>query len=134
MRVRVYRNLHNNLYSVRHKGRVIGYVRDLLLYNVKFIVSQAGRNRVLREQRKNVHAFVEGDIEIAPESFSCDPSEPIQNNVIGKRAIVGDEVRYNPYEGPDFIRRDNGSPIKEADVVLVTIYEGMFIVSLPTMN
>jgi hypothetical protein len=65
LRVEVYRNLHKDCYSVRalsgtNKGRVIGHVRSITLQNVSFVVQPAGRKRVLKEQRKNVHAFVRG--------------------------------------------------------------------------
>ncbi len=69
MKVRVYRNLHNGLWSVkcmerdhRHYGKVILHCEEIMLAHVKPVVSSAGRNRVLRERRKNVHAYLEGEI------------------------------------------------------------------------
>jgi hypothetical protein len=66
MRVRVYRNLHKNLYSVQRytkgKGwRVAFHVPEITLMDVEFSVSEAGRRRAIVEQRKNVHAFVIGE-------------------------------------------------------------------------
>lgn len=62
----VYRNLHNDMWSIRNAatGLVIGHALFVKLVNPKFIVREAGRQRVLQEQRKNVHAFVEGGIEM----------------------------------------------------------------------
>ena len=62
---RVYFNLHKRLFSVTQKNErnnwaVVGHTNYIELKNVKFIVSEAGRQRVLREKRKNVHAFLEG--------------------------------------------------------------------------
>lgn len=66
MKVEVYRNLHKNgiVYSIRDQKtkRVIGYSSNLTLKDVKFCVNQTGRERVLREKRKNVHAFIRGTI------------------------------------------------------------------------
>ena len=64
MKVRVYFNLHKKLLSVQTKvngsWKVIKHVFNINLTDVKFKVSEAGRQRVLREKRKNVHAFIEG--------------------------------------------------------------------------
>jgi hypothetical protein len=65
-RRRVYFNLHKKLLSVQAKvngqWKVINHVNRIDLCDVRFKVSEAGRQRVLRENRKNVHAFVEGDV------------------------------------------------------------------------
>ncbi len=88
MKVRVYFNLHKKLLSVQTKvnGRwkVIKHVFNINLTDVKFKVSEAGRQRVLREKRKNVHAFIEG-VEI--------------NDQVSQRA---QNVTYNPYKYEKF--------------------------------
>lgn len=67
-RVRVYRNLHTGTLSMQayipeKKGwRVVGHPDHVQLSNVKFVVREAGRQRVLKEKRKNVHAWIEGDL------------------------------------------------------------------------
>lgn len=90
MRVKVYFNLHKKTWSILHmtpKGwRLWGHSPRVILSDVRWKVSEAGRQRVLRERRKNVHAFAIGtlmDNENAPE---------------------GDfkPVRYNPYECTSF--------------------------------
>ena len=67
MKVDIYRNLHKDCWSVRSRersdyGRVVDHVHCAVIKNAKFVVSQAGRNRVLREKRKNVHAVVRGNL------------------------------------------------------------------------
>lgn len=67
MIVRVYRNLKHGraarpLYSIMVKGKVIAKEHRVLLSTAKFIVSEAGRQRVLRTKHKNVHAYVEGHL------------------------------------------------------------------------
>ena len=80
--VDVYWNLHRDLFSVRSRrrsdyGRVIGHVERFHLTDVSFVVNEAGRQRVLREKRKNVHAFVRGlwaeDAELRPVRVSYSP-------------------------------------------------------------
>lgn len=64
-KVRVYRNLNKKCLSVQSwvegKGwRVTDHVQQIFLDNASFSVSQAGRNRVLEQKRKNVHAYIIG--------------------------------------------------------------------------
>lgn len=98
-RVYVYRNLHRKCYSVKslRTGRVIGHVDEITLTNVEFRVSKAGRERVLREKRKNVHAGVVGYIAIASMHGEIIP------------------VKYNPYKFSGFVR-DDESIIKQAAI------------------
>lgn len=82
--VDVYRNLRDQCWSVRaihgpNKGRVIAHVHSLNLQDCEFRVSEAGRQRVLRERRKNVHACIRGTV-VASEA--------------GKYTLV----RYRPYD------------------------------------
>lgn len=65
MKVEAYRNLHNGCYSIRalegpEKGKVIEHVKSLVISEPEFIVQPAGRDKVRREHKKNVHAFVRG--------------------------------------------------------------------------
>lgn len=60
LKVEVYRNLTKNCFSVRQNGRIIFYERTVYLKDVTFVVRPGGRAQVLREKRKNVHAFVKG--------------------------------------------------------------------------
>ena len=59
-RVYVYFNLHKRMWSMRQSGKVIGHYHDLYLKDAKYLVSEAGRKRVLKEKKKNVHAGVSG--------------------------------------------------------------------------
>ena len=88
MRVAVYRNLHKGCFSVQHKGRVIAHVSEIALVDVEFRVSQAGRARVLKEGRKNVHAKVWGTI----------TQQKIEKDLT--------EVYYNPYKTETFVVGD----------------------------
>ena len=96
MRVRVARNLHKKLYSIRYKGKVIGYRKRVLLTNVRFLVSEAGRMRVLRDKRKNLHAFAEGDWVRRGGAFGIDEN--------GKDFPI--RVKYNPYVNESFVTQE----------------------------
>lgn len=67
MKVKVYFNLHKHCFSVvslekgDSYGKVVAHVSEIMLSEVKFKVSEAGRQRVLREKRKNVHAYCVGN-------------------------------------------------------------------------
>lgn len=100
-RVFIYWNLHRECWSVRCRGRVIAHVTRLTLERVQFRVSEAGRQRVLRERRKNVHAGVYGKV------VGIEPPEAPQG-------LKGTLVSYNPYRGPDFYDRATGEPVTAA--------------------
>jgi len=103
MRVQIYYNLHKKCLSVRHKGKVIKHADSVLLEDVKFRVQPAGRAKVLREKRKNVHAYLSGEL---AEGVSKD------TEWLPKR------VSYNPYKYETFVDRA-GNPVFEAETVLV---------------
>ena len=113
MKRRVYFNLHKHLFSVQEKvngqWKVVGHTDDITLYNVTFKVSEAGRQRVLKEKRKNVHAFVEGTL--SPSPLVCD------NPLI---------IRYNPYKSGSFTSGDFN--VKEAGAVRLLKKEGKPII------
>ena len=94
LRVRVYRNLHNGLYSVQHKGRVIAHVAELTLTGATFTVQPAGRAKVVATRKKLVHAFVNGVV--------ADEVQTLPNR-----------VSYNPYRAGHFATMD-GLPITAA--------------------
>ena len=102
--VDVYRNLQKGCWSVRQAGIVKYHTNYVFLRDVKFTVSQAGRNRVLREKRKNVHAFIRGTLAI-PKTM---PKE-IDNQFT--------PVTYNPYKHHAFIRTDTEYSVRTAEWV-----------------
>lgn len=106
MRVRVYFNLQKKLFSVvdTKTGRVVDHVSNLTLSNVRFTVRESGRQRVIKERRKNVHAFVVGDW----FRFPADTQEMVRDVHL---------VSYNPYKGPHFYDVLSGDAVHAADYV-----------------
>ena len=116
MKVDIYRNLNIPKddpckWSVldRSNRKVVDRVQTAHVKDVKFVVQPAGRKRVLEEKRKNVHAFIRG--ELTDDRFMA----------VGLIKVI-----YNPYESDHFIRTDTGEAIYKWDNVLFTIH-GAFI-------
>jgi hypothetical protein len=102
MKVFVYYNLHKKVFSVKalegkKKGLVIAHVKKISLEDVEFKVSEAGRQRVLREQQKNVHAGARG-------TWVVGANEP--------HSLT--QVTYNPYLYSTFVQADTLEPVYNA--------------------
>jgi len=102
-RVRVYRNLTTGNWSIQTKTpegwRVRGHATAVELTNADCNVSDAGRARVLRKQCKNVHAHIEGNIDL--------------HNMSGFPYGDADRISYNPYRAGTFTTSD-GEPVTGA--------------------
>lgn len=114
--VKVYRNLTRNVWSVMQNGKVECHAKYLVLKNAEFIVSESGRQRVLRDKKKNVHAFIRGYLSSAIESNLHDDK--------GRYPYYN--VTYNPYRYDSFVAVGNEEagpyinyeiPMKRADWV-----------------
>ena len=105
MRVEVYFNLHKKLFSVRDckTGRVVHHTQRIWIEDPVFVVRKAGRERVLREKKKNVHAFVRGTWFKVQSDFDV-------SRLIDHQAC-SDEVTYNPYKYDSFVTKHDAKPI-----------------------
>ena len=106
--VDIYWNLHKKCFSVKSRardsyGRVIAHAQNIGLTAVTLIVSDKGRQRVLREQRKNVHAYLRGTRTATPPAGTA-------------------PVAYNPYTHTTFMCADQ--PIHQAKTLTGTIHNG----------
>jgi hypothetical protein len=116
MKVFVYFNLHRKVFSVKAlegpmKGRVVAHLHDVLLADATFKVSEAGRQRVLRERRKNVHAGVKGDW--------LEGNDKTHSFVI----INGAAAVYNPYKYASFVHLYGEHPVTAAHLVALAVDE-----------
>lgn len=104
MKVRVYFNLHKKLLSVQTKvngvWKVIRHTDSIALSDVTFKVSERGRQRVIKNKRKNVHAYICGTVSDEPMNES------------GMVPII-----YNPYKFERFF--DGTGYIDTAEKVFV---------------
>jgi hypothetical protein len=115
----VYRNLHTGCWSVKalsgpKNGLVVLHAKEVLVAEPEFRVSESGRQRVLREQRKNVHAGVVGRVyqaTVLEERYATSPTvcvrvddAPDGEHYSGHEAYR--EVTYNPYKFDQFVYAD----------------------------
>lgn len=130
MRCFVYYNLHKAVWSVKaltgeYKGKVIIHASSIVLDECQFKVSEPGRQRVLKEQRKNVHAGIVGDIVSYegvmryPATITLKESQTITTGT--------QRVRYNPYTGPYFMA--GNTPVHYADNAVLTSERYVYISS-----
>ena len=118
--VEVYRNLHKQCLSVRQGGIVRCHAKDgICLKDAKFVVSEKGREKVRREKKKNVHAFVRG--------FVCNPRE-----TDGLLDFGWDSIFYNPYTC-DFFESD-GKEVEYARWVDVSAHSDRFVSQILAYN
>jgi hypothetical protein len=102
-----YRNLNNGLMSIRQKigssWLVVGHADNLIIQNPIFYVSEASRQRVIRTQKKNVHAYGCG-ILIGRSLESLPPLK---------------EIRYDPYRSSFFSWRDSDRQVERSDYLII---------------
>lgn len=112
--VDVYRNVNKKgvTYSIRQDGYVVAHADEVILLNAEFIVKEAGRKRVKKTGRKNVHAWVRGDI--------------VKTRVAPDRSRLRAKVVYNPRRNDSFVLKGNKLIIKTAPLVILN-GEGVFV-------
>jgi len=119
-KVEVYWNLHKKCWSIRHAhGKLIAdrpHRSYLEMEDVTWVVQQGGRERVLREGKKNVHAFARGTL-IETKGFTRHKRQ-------GRGRAVS--VTYNPYKHSTFMCRstypgvNESRPLRKSQVGLFT--------------
>ncbi len=104
LRVEAYWNLRRKTWSIRYKGRVIAHKTALTLRDVTWVVQPAGRDRVRRERRKNVHAMARGTVHMPKHP------DPVQWN----RYCAS--ITYNPYKHDQFVYCEDDHPIRKSQM------------------
>lgn len=102
----IYYNLHKKCFSVKFQGKVIAHLDKIHCINCEFRVSEKGRQRVLREKRKSVHAYVVCD------SYIAEPDNEPFYGAIG-------QIYYNPYKYETFVDEFH-EPVFQSNNVLLT--------------
>ena len=95
-KVRVYWNLHKDVWSVRSckSGLVIDHKPHMTIRDGYFSVWKSGQKRVREEGKKNVHAFAVGYIyDKGGISIKAKPN------------VDWDRVKYNPYTDDYFMHQ-----------------------------
>ena len=121
IRVQVYWNIQQHRFSVVDlaTGRVIPdlHPESLVLRDATFVVQRAGRERVRRERRKNVHAFVRGVL------WTGEPPEAAWQG-----------VAYNPYVDDRWTDREARKGVVAAKWARLTNDQGKAVVHYDTLT
>lgn len=101
-RVNVYVNLHNGLFSIQcSKSKlVLCHSPSVTLRECTFHISQKGRARAVKEQKRNVHAHVSGIF------VGIDLNDPTPTELI---------VSYNPFTSAHFYNVLDGEEVRHTD-------------------
>ena len=99
--VRVFKNLKYGCYSIMQRGVIKASAKQVRLSDVEFRVRESGRQRMLREQRKNVHAFAVGHL--------VDYVHPGDERELAPMAGRG--AFYDPYRYPSFVDCETKAPV-----------------------
>ena len=104
----VYYNLHRECWSVRQGGKIVDHTHSIMLKDCRYLVGKAGRKRVLREKRKNVHAGVSG--------YVVDLIPACRQHT---------QLTYNPYRHTTFVSvQDPFDSVKHSDYAALTSGNG----------
>ena len=107
----VYYNLRKKCWSLRSgkDRKVYAHARLVRMIDVKPKVSEKGRQRVLANRVKNVHAGLQGSV----VEHSNEP-HPV-DDFLGM-----EEITYNPYKYKTFVYVDDEQPFNGADFALLS--------------
>ena len=102
-------NLHTHTWSQKDRKnmRIIGHPKEAVVLEVCFIVGLKSNERVRREKRKNVHAFVRG-------THGTEFARFLASSLVDDK---WKEVTYNPYKHTSFMCQ--AEPVNRADAVLL---------------
>ena len=108
---KIYRNLRNKCFSVlkyneEKKGyRLFAHINRAILTDVDSKVYESGRQKVLKEKQKNVHAFMLAKYYV-----------PIPED---RHVLFSEEIYYNPYEQNTFTEGKSGSVFTGCEFALL---------------
>jgi hypothetical protein len=57
----IYRNLHTGGFSIKLRGKVVDRSNSFIANDISFKINEIGRQRVIMERQKNVHAYIVAD-------------------------------------------------------------------------
>lgn len=134
MRIRLYRNLspqyrQQQAWSIMamegpKKGKVVDVVDGAVIRDARFLVSEAGRQRVVRDRVRNVHAFVEGQL---AKTFALDS---LRKDVDGEGLMPGSgvtvRISYDPYHPRGLMFREDCMETVSSSVLVVAAPRGVY--------
>ena len=136
-RVKVYYNLQKDCLSVidAETGLLYCHAHRVELHNAKFRVQLAGRNRVVKEKRKNVHAYIVGDChdigEVSKERYHLVRGKVESYDIcqcegtmwceecVPESAEQFRHATYNPYKYDTFVDDVSGESLFKSERVVI---------------
>jgi len=119
-KVFVYKNLHKDCWSIKQGGLVKAHTEEIRLWDCSFKVNPQGRKKVIKEQRKNVHAGIVGYI---------DEMSDLEIHDTQKRYYQEEfrEVTYNPYRYDSFVDKTTEKPIYYSQSASLTQHQVLVV-------
>lgn len=105
--VRVFLNPVHNCYTIMQGFRVLASARQVRLRDATFTVRETGRQKMLQEGKRTIHAWINGilvDYTHVEEARELD-------------SLAGREVGYNPHRVASFTDREDQQPVTHARLV-----------------
>lgn len=99
--VRVFKNLKHGCYSIMQRGVIRASARVVRLSDVEFRVGEKGRQRMIRDKRRNVHAFAIGRLVDYVHPDDARDIAPLE----GRGAF------YDPYRFGFFVDAETQAPL-----------------------
>jgi hypothetical protein len=136
MRVNVYRNIKQkpSLLSIRCavSGLVLGHAYHAELTSCRYVVQTSGQQRTRDTKQRNVHAWIEGNLEYVTDYAPLKgreldanvlhiTSEEVQivRDVTEDSSSVFKRVTYNPYDNDTFILKGTDIPILTSEAASI---------------
>lgn len=115
---KMYWNLHKNCWSVKpvYRGAKVAHATLVEMEDVRLVVQPAGRERVRREGKKNVHAYAKGRLEKSV-FYPYDMYEVTELSRLAQAKGMR-RLTYNPYVTDTFVDLETGAPVLRAAKVL----------------
>lgn len=110
MQGNMYEQYEKTFYTIKPENKnrtlVLAHGNGIMLTGASFVVRESGRQRVLKEKRKNIHAFVKGNYQGSiMDIISTDFEQFVKENKIR-------EAYYNPYTQDCFTDKETGEKIE----------------------
>lgn len=105
--VRVYKNPRMGCYNIMQGGLVKAVARQIRLRDAEFLVRESGRQLMLRQNRRTIHAYIVGQL--------VDYAHPADDKTISH--LPGRSATYNPYQYSSFVDRETKAPLTQANWV-----------------
>jgi hypothetical protein len=100
--------------SVKIPGQRIAYASWVSLKEARFVVSERGRQRCIRDGVRNVHAWIVGEEILRLDGDDWTYLRPGGYIPAGYRRAV-----YDPWKGGQFVDLESGAPVLTASLVIM---------------